>query len=95
MIITKNQRLPKPVLLIIASIGWVMVLYLAWEVLQDSWERTKFSMAALAGKIPEINPFVDRYTDHPWQTLAHTIPGVVFSILGLCSSCHLFAITSE
>ena len=82
MIITNNKRLPKPILMVIAIVGWVLVLYLVSVVLQDSWIRTQFSLSAIAGQIPEINPFEDRYTVHPYQTLAHTVSGVVFSILG-------------
>jgi len=37
---------------------------------------------ALAGQIPELDPFNDRYTAHPYQTLAHTVAGVVFVVLG-------------
>jgi uncharacterized membrane protein len=82
MIIRDNQRLPKSVLLFLASIGWLIVLYLAWEILVDSWERTKFAIGALAGQIPELDPFNNRYRAHPIQTMFHTVSGVVFAVLG-------------
>ncbi len=66
----------------IATVGWALVLYLARQVFVDSWDRTMFSLAVLDGKIPELDPFNERYRLHPWQTWAHTIPGLVFSILG-------------
>jgi uncharacterized membrane protein len=82
-IITNNKRLPKGVLQVIATIGWACVLYLCYVILMDSIERGWFAIGAIAGQIPsEINPFIDRYTAHPWQTLAHTATGVVFSVLG-------------
>jgi uncharacterized membrane protein len=37
----------------------------------------------LAGEIPaEIDPFIDRYTAHPYQTLMHTAAGILYVILG-------------
>jgi uncharacterized membrane protein len=81
-IITDNKRLPKPVLMVIATIGWALVLHLSWRVLTDSWDRADFALDALAGQIPELDPFNDRYTAHPYQTLAHTVAGMVFAILG-------------
>ena len=81
-IITNNKRLPRPVLIVIATIGWALVLHLCWRVLTDSWDRTEFALDALAGQIPELDPFNDRYTAHPYQTLAHTLAGVVFAVLG-------------
>lgn len=81
-IITDKKRLPKPVLTVIAAIGWALVVYLCWQVLRDSWDRSQFALNALAGKIPVLDPFNDRYTAHPFQTLAHTVAGVVFATLG-------------
>jgi len=81
-IITDNKRFPKPVLIVIAAIGWALVLHLSWRVLIDSWDRAEFAFDALAGQIPELDPFNDRYTAHPYQTLAHTVAGVVFAVLG-------------
>ena len=81
-IITDSKRLPKPFLMVIATIGWALVLHLSWRVLTDSWDRAEFALDALAGQIPELDPFNDRYTAHPYQTLAHTVAGVVFAVLG-------------
>lgn len=83
MIIRDNLNLPKNVLKVIATLGWAILIYLAWVVLVDSWERSYFAIGALAGQIPaEINPFIDRYTAHPVQTLLHTGAGLVFAVLG-------------
>lgn len=82
MIIRDNLRLPKNVLLVIATLGWAIVLYLAWEILVDSWQRSYFSIGALMGQIPELDPFNNRYRAHPIQTLFHTVSGVVFAVLG-------------
>lgn len=81
-IITDRKRLPKRALLVIATIGWALVVYLCWEVLRDSWERSRYALDAIAGKIPGLDPFNDRYTAHPYQTLAHTVAGVIFATLG-------------
>ena len=81
-IITNNKRLSKPILMAIATIGWALVLHLSWRVLIDSWERTEFALDALAGQIPELDPFNDRYTAHPYKTLVHTAAGMVFAVLG-------------
>jgi uncharacterized membrane protein len=82
-IIKDNLVLPKPALLAVASVGWAILLYLCWILLSDSWERSMFALGAMAGQIPaEINPFTDRYTAHPYQTLMHTAAGILFVILG-------------
>jgi hypothetical protein len=81
-IITDKKRLPRPVLIVIAAVGWALVLHLCWRVLGDSWDRAEFALDALAGQIPELDPFNDRYTAHPYQTLAHTVAGMVFAVLG-------------
>ena len=81
-IITDKKRLAKPVLMTIATIGWALTLHLCWRVLTDSWERTEFALDVLAGQMPQLDPFNDRYTAHPYQTLAHTVAGVVFAVLG-------------
>jgi uncharacterized membrane protein len=81
-IITDKKRLPRNVLMIIAAVGWALVLHLCWRVFSDSWDRADFALGALAGQIPELDPFNDRYTAHPYQTLAHTVAGMVFAVLG-------------
>ena len=78
-VISDNKRLPKKALMAIAAVGWLLVIYLCWVVLQDSWIRSMFAVGAASGQIPaEINPFIDRYTAHPYQTMAHTVAGVLF-----------------
>lgn len=81
-VLTDGRRLPKSALQALAAVGWVVVLYLAWVVGRDSWERSMFSFAAIQGALPEVDPFNQRYVDHPWLTLGHTIPGLLFAILG-------------
>jgi uncharacterized membrane protein len=81
-VINSSRRLPESQLKVLAAFGWVAVLYLCWVVGQSSWERTMFSFGALAGVIPAIDPFNDRYTAAPVMTLLHTIPGLLFAILG-------------
>ncbi|MDX1555146.1 MAG: DUF2306 domain-containing protein, partial [Xanthomonadales bacterium] len=81
-IIRKNQRLPRPALLTIATLGWPFVLYLCWVVGVDCIERSMFALATLSGEITQIDPFQDRYIAHPWQTLVHTVLGVIFATLG-------------
>jgi hypothetical protein len=83
IIITDHKVAPKPLLLVIAAIGWAFLVYIAFVVLKDSIDRTGFAIAALQGQVPaEINPFIDRYTAHPWQTLAHCATGALFAVLG-------------
>lgn len=81
-VIRSNQRLPRPALLGLAFAGWLAVLYLCYVVGSDSWQRTKFSIVELTRGLPELDPFNQRYADHPILTLFHTIPGLLFSILG-------------
>lgn len=81
-VITDNRVLPRPALLALATVGWAFLLYLAWVVGQDSWERTMFSFAALSGQIPELDPFNERYRLNPVATLFHTVTGVGFAVLG-------------
>ena len=82
-IITDRKRLPEGVLKVIAVLGWACVIYLCWVVFRDSLERAEFAIQAINGKIPaNINPFEDRYTANPWETLAHTASGIVFAVLG-------------
>lgn len=51
-IITHNKRLAKPILMVIATVGWMLVLHLCWRVvLTDSWDQTVFALGALAGII--------------------------------------------
>lgn len=82
VVIRGNQRLPKPALFTMATLGWMVVLYLCWVVGEDCYQRAQFALASLAGEIPQIDPFQDRYTAHPWQTLIHTGLGLVFAVLG-------------
>ncbi len=82
MIITDNRRLPKLALTIIAVLGWALILYLAWNIGYSSWRRSMFAAYELTKGLPEIDPFNDRYTAHPWVTLLHTVPGVLFALLG-------------
>ena len=81
-VINSSRRLPESQLKVIAAIGWACVVYLCWVVVVDSWERTMFSFQAIAGNIPALDPFNDRYTANPRLTLLHTIPGILFAILG-------------
>ena len=81
-VIIDGRRLPKPALQGLATLGWAGVLYLAWVVGNDSWDRTMFSFGAMAGALPEMDPFNQRYVDNPRLTLLHTIPGLLFAILG-------------
>jgi uncharacterized membrane protein len=81
-IIRDNQRLPKEVLHVLAAGGWISVLYLAYVVGMDSWERTMFSITALRQGLPDMDPFNQRYVDNAVLTLFHTIPAVLFAVLG-------------
>lgn len=81
-IIKDDRRLPKSLLLVLAAVGWVCVLYLAWVISVDSWTRTMFSFQAIGGSLPELDAFNQRYAEHPWWTLAHTIPGLLFAVFG-------------
>jgi uncharacterized membrane protein len=81
-VIKDNRRIAKPHLQKIAAVGWVCVLYLAWVVGKDSWDRTMFSFQAISGALPELDPFNQRYVENPRLTLFHTIPGLLFAILG-------------
>jgi uncharacterized membrane protein len=81
-VIRKNLRLPKSALQALAVVGWAGVLYLAYVLGLDSWERTLFSIEALTQELPEMDPFQQRYVDHPVLTLFHTLPGLLFLALG-------------
>lgn len=81
-VITEGRRLPKRYLQAICALGWGCVLYLGWVVGVDSWERTMFSFQAIGGGLPELGLFNQRYVENPWLTLAHTIPGLFFVVLG-------------
>ena len=81
-IIRDNQVLPRPMLQGIATVGWISVLYLAYVVGMDSWDRTMFSLTEIRQGLPDMDPFNQRYVDNPRLTLFHTIPGLLFSILG-------------
>jgi hypothetical protein len=80
--IRDNQRLPKLVLLTLAAVGWAAVIYFAYVLGLDSWERTASSFAELRQGLPQADPFNQRYLDNPVLTLLHTIPGIVFAVLG-------------
>lgn len=81
-VITDGRRLPKVALLALAIPGWAFLVYLAWLVGRDSWERTMFSVAAIQGALPELDPFNQRYVANPRLTMLHTIPGLLFATLG-------------
>jgi uncharacterized membrane protein len=80
--IAANRNLPKNVLMGLAVVGWLVVLYLAYVVGNDSWRRTVLVLIEVTKGLPELDPFNQRYVDHPWLTMMHTIPGVLFVILG-------------
>ena len=63
-VITGSRRLPAPALWALATVGWASVLYLAWVIATDSWDRTMFSVQALAGRLPELDPFNQRYVEN-------------------------------
>lgn len=81
-VITDNRRLSRTALTVLAALGWIALLYLAWVVGRDSWERTNFSFDAMRGAIPELDPFNERYRNNPVLTLFHTLTGLLFAILG-------------
>lgn len=80
--IDNNRNLPRICLQIIAAMGWILVLYLLFNLVNDSWRRAVLAIITLQQGIPEIDPFNQRYIDHPWMTLLHTVPGILFVILG-------------
>ena len=80
--IATNRNLPKIVLQLVATLGWLLVLYLVFNLVNDSWRRAVLAIITLQQGIPEIDPFNQRYIDHPWMTLLHTVPGILFGILG-------------
>ena len=41
-----------------------------------------FTIQALTGDLPEVGSFSQRYVDNPTLTLFHTIPGLLFAIIG-------------
>ena len=81
-VIDDNRRWPKGVLIAISLVGWVVLLILCVVALYSSVERTQSSFAALRDALPEQDAFNARYRDNPWVTLAHTVPGVFFAVLG-------------
>lgn len=81
-IIRDNQVLPKPALHAIATVGWVFLLYLVWVGGKASFDRTMFSIYELTKGLPEMDPFNQRYVDNPVLTILHTVPGLLFAILG-------------
>lgn len=86
MKITEEGRLPKLWLQIIAVVGWIAVIYLAYFVAAyDAVMRSWFSLGALTGSLPAAlaeHAFQARYVEHPWWTLLHTVPGFFFMVLG-------------
>lgn len=80
--IAADRNLPKNALTGLAVVGWIVVLYLAYVVGDDSWRRTVLVFIEVTNGLPELDPFNQRYADHPWLTMMHTIPGVLFTILG-------------
>jgi uncharacterized membrane protein len=81
-VITGNQQLPASILQSLAVLGWIAVIYLAYVVGMDSWERTMFAITGLTDGLPQLDPFNRRYAAELSLTLFHTIPGVAFAILG-------------
>jgi len=81
-VIRENLRLPKSALQALAAVGWTGVLYLVYVLGLDCWERTQFSIRALTEELPDMGPFLQRYVDHPVLTLFHTLPGLLFLLLG-------------
>ena len=75
-VIKDNRRLPKRQLQILAAVGWAGLLYLCWVVGMDSWTRSSFALDSVAGSLPELDPFNERYRTNPRLTLFHTVPGV-------------------
>ena len=45
-VIRENLRLPESALQALATVGWAGVLYLAYVLGLDCWERTQFSIQA-------------------------------------------------
>lgn len=82
MIIRDNLRLPKPFLLTIATLGWLLLLYLCWIMVNDGIMRSYFSIGVLAGAITDLDPFNNRYIEHPYQSIIHAGLGVLYAILG-------------
>ena len=82
MIIRDNLRLPKPVLLIIATLGWLLLLYLCWIMVEDGIRRSHFAIGVLAGALTDLDPFNNRYIAHPYQTLIHAGLGILYAVLG-------------
>ena len=74
--------LPKPALLAIATVGWIFLLYLVWVGGKASFDRTMFSIYELTNGLPDMDPFNQRYVDNPVLTILHTVPGLLFAILG-------------
>ena len=82
MIIRDNLRLPRPVLLVIATLGWLLLLYLCWIMVNDGWRRTYFGIGVLAGALTDLDPFNNRYIDHPYQAIIHAGLGIIYAVLG-------------
>lgn len=85
MTITENRHLPTPAFSVIAVVGWIAVIYLAYVGAHDALMRTLFSVATLTSNMSaEVasHPFEGRYVQHPWMTLLHSLPGFLFMTLG-------------
>jgi uncharacterized membrane protein YozB (DUF420 family) len=83
--VPRNAALPVRSLQIIGLIGWAMILYLVYDALDDAVGRTLFIEQSLSGELhPQLaaHPFNARYVEMPLTTLAHTIPGFLFMLLG-------------
>jgi uncharacterized membrane protein len=77
--------LPVSSLQIIGLIGWAMILYLVFDAVDDAVTRTLFIEQSLSGELhPQAaaHPFNARYVDLPLTTLAHTLPGILFMLMG-------------
>lgn len=82
MVINNNQKLPKNVLLIFAALGWAILLYLCWIMVNDGIRRSYFAIGVLAGALTDLDPFNNRYIAHPYQTIIHAGLGIFYAVLG-------------
>lgn len=82
MIIRDNLRVPRTLLLVLATLGWVLMIYLCWIMIHDGFRRSWFAIGVLTGALTELDPFNNRYIDHPYQTLVHAGLGIIYATLG-------------
>lgn len=83
--VPRNGMLSAPTLQVIGLIGWVFIVYLVYDALNDAVTRAGFISLLLSGDLhPQAaaHPFNARYVEMPTLTLAHVIPGFLFMILG-------------